>query len=94
MNRYLGYEPATSHSQVITYLEQNYAGDDGMLMPHEIAVQIAAAGREQIAKGIQVFRSNVYYLGDEAVKNHGGGLWHELPEDDEDEYDDNDLEGV
>lgn len=86
-DRYLGDEPATSHTQVIAYLEQNYADSHGEPMPHDVAVQLAAQGREQIAKGIQVFRSNVYYLGDEAVRDYGGGVWYELP-DEEGDYDD------
>lgn len=78
--RYLGNEPCTSKSQVVRYLTENYADADGQPMPAETAQQIADAGAEQIAKGIGVFRSNVYYLGDEAVKDHGGGKWAELPE--------------
>lgn len=88
MTRYLGVEPCTNRSQVIEYLEGNYIGDDGKPMPHETAREIVFFAREQIAKGIQIFRSNVCYLGDEAVQNYGGNAWHQLPEPDGDGDDD------
>jgi hypothetical protein len=81
--RYTGTEPCTSPNQVIRYLTENYAGPDGAPMPREAAQQIVTAGAADISKGITVFRSNVYYLGDEAVKNHGGGNWTEIPEPDD-----------
>ena len=42
---------------------------------------------EQIQRGITVYRSNVYYLGDEAVRDHGDGKWTEIPEPEDEEGD-------
>lgn len=78
--RYLGNEPCTSEDQVIRYLTENYADAEGDAMPRMVALDIVAAGRAQLTKGITVFGSNVEYLGDEALKNHGEGGWTYIPE--------------
>lgn len=83
--RYLGDEPCTSPSQVVRYLTDNYTDAAGPIS-EDAAQAVVDAEREQIMKGITVFRSNVYYIGDEAVKNAGVG-WTEI---DEPEYDDGD----
>lgn len=80
--RYLGSEPCTFPGQVVDYLAQNYADAEGKPMPREVAREIADAHAEQIQRGIRVFRSNVYYLGDEAMKDVSG--WTGIPEPDED----------
>lgn len=88
MSRYLGYEPCTSKEQVIRYLTENYVDKDGDAMPRMVALDLITAGEAQVTKGIEVFSSNVYYLGDEAVRDHGEGHWTELPEPGESEGED------
>lgn len=79
-SRYTGEEPCTSRSQVVRYLEQNYQDSNDQPMSRETAQALADQAAEQITRGIGVFGSNVYYLGDEAVKTYGGGVWYEIPE--------------
>jgi hypothetical protein len=79
--RYEGTEPCTSFSQVVRYLMENYADTEGTPMPRATALAIVEGGHEQITKGIEVFRSNVYFLGDEALKTVPQA-WVFLPEDD------------
>lgn len=86
--RYLGDEPCTSRAQVVHYLADNYQDGNEQPMPLETAQQLVKQGAQQIKRGISVFRSNVYYLGDEVVKTYGGGVWHEVPEDESEEDDD------
>jgi hypothetical protein len=90
--RYLGNEPCTSKSQVIRYITENYVTADSQPVSRSAAEILVGhpATADAIAKGITVFRSNVYYLGDEAVKNGGEYTagWTELPEPDEEDEDD------
>lgn len=80
MSRYLGDETCTSVDQVIRYLRENYVDRDGVAMPRAIAADICVKGRAQLDKGITIFRSNVEYLGDEALTNSGHQGWHYIPE--------------
>ena len=82
MSRYLGMETCTSPSQVVRYLTENYTDKEGSPMLRAAATEIVAAGAAQVQRGIDVFRSNVEYLGDEAIK--GDPRWVYLP-DPEDE---------
>jgi len=82
-DRYLGNEICTSPDQVVRYLTQNYTDAEGDAMPSMVALDLVTAGAGDIRRGIEVFRSNVEYLGDEAVKNHGGGTWTWVPEDED-----------
>jgi len=61
-------------------------------MSETIAEQIVAASAEDIDRGIRVFRSNVEYLGDEAVKKFGpeGEGYEFIEPDEEDLYEDED----
>jgi hypothetical protein len=90
--RYLGIEPAATAGQVVRYLTENYADANGKPMPEETAARIVESQVGKIKDGINVFRSNVCYLGDEALKNSGEQGWTELPEPDDDYDDDEDEE--
>jgi hypothetical protein len=79
--RYTGTEPCTSPGQVVRYLTENYTGPDGQPMPKPVAAEIVAAGALAIERGITVFRSNVEYLGDEALGDTPG--WTYIPDEDE-----------
>jgi len=82
-NRYLGMEACTSENQVIRYLTENYADAEGTPMSRAIAADITSKGAAQIRKGIEIFRSNVEYLGDEALRSSGRTGWTWIPEDDD-----------
>jgi hypothetical protein len=84
--RYTGNEPCTSTDQVVRYLTQNYTGADGQPMPRTAALAIVKAGADKIDRGINLFRSNVYYLGDEALQGTDG--WTYIPDPDDPEDDD------
>ena len=79
--RYMGDEPCTSQNQVIRYLMDNYADDEGRAMPREVARNIVEEDAEQIRKGIEIFRSNASYLGDQAMKGTVGWAWIPEPDD-------------
>jgi hypothetical protein len=83
--RYTGNERCTSTRQVVDYLTQNYTGPDGQPMPRDAARAIIEAGAAKIDKGINLFGSNVYYLGDEAMQGVTGWDYVPDPDDDEDE---------
>ena len=86
-DRYLGEETCTSVSQVVRYLTENYVDAAGVPMPRAIAADIADKGAEQIRRGIEIFRSNVEYLGDEALRNSARTGWTCLPYPEDDDGD-------
>ena len=92
MARYWGTEPCTSTDLIVRYLMDNYADAQGQPMPFSAAADIVFLEQEQIRRGIEVFRSNVEYLGDEALKNSGAKGWTFI-EGSDDEYD-GPLEGL
>jgi hypothetical protein len=88
--RYAGTEPCTSQDQVVRYLTQNYADPEGAPMPRRVALSIVDKGAAQVRKGIEIFASNVEYLGDEALAASGVAGWSYIPDPDPDEDEDED----
>jgi hypothetical protein len=80
IERYMGMERCTSVSQVVRYLTENYTDGEGVPMPRHVALSIVETGADQIRKGMEIFGSNVEYLGDEALKDVPGWTW--IPEPD------------
>lgn len=91
MKRYLGAEDCRSPKQVVDYLVQNYVDRNGDPMPAQTAQSLVEADAARIADGISVFRSYVRYLGDQALAASGDTSWTELPEPEDEDYDD--IEG-
>jgi hypothetical protein len=83
--RYTGMETCTSPEQVIRYLQENYTDKDNVPMPRAIAQDVTVKGAASIKTGIDVFRSNVEYLGDEALRNSGRTGWRYIPEADDEQ---------
>jgi hypothetical protein len=79
--RYEGNEPCVNIGQVVSYLMDNYVDVSGNPMQRGAALLIVEASFDKITKGIEAFRSNVYYLGDEAIKGRG---WKPVMDPDED----------
>ena len=93
MSRYMGNETAISPLQVIKYLQENYVDPEGDPMTESVAREIAEQSADEITRGITVFKSNVEYLGDEAIKKakvENCYLWLETDEYEEVEEEDDD----
>jgi hypothetical protein len=83
--RYYGRETITSRSQVIRYLIENYVDSDQNPISEEAAMAACLEHKKEIDDGINPFRSNVHYVGDQIGSAMG---WIELEEDEEDEDED------
>lgn len=86
-NRYYGSEPITSQSQVIRYLTENYVDEADDPVTEAMAMEGILENQKMVTDAINVFKSNVYYVGDQIGEAKG---WIELEqeEDDEDEEED------
>ena len=84
VSRYLGNETITNFYQAVQYLMDNYVKADGTVVTEPEALAACDTHHDKIAKGINPFRSNVYYVGDEIGRAMG---WTELPEPEECEED-------
>lgn len=89
-DRYTGYEPCISPDQVVRYLVSNFTDASGVAMPRAVALEIAQKGSAKISRGILVYRSNVEYLGDEALEDSGFEGWAYIPDPDDDTDEDDD----
>jgi hypothetical protein len=80
--RYLGEEPVTGLSQVVRYLTENYTYANGKPVTEADAKAACETHRSKIDQAINLFRSNVYYPGDQIGSAMG---WAEREEAGEDE---------
>jgi hypothetical protein len=84
MERYLGDERITGRAQVVRYLTANYTHADGAPVSELLAGDACdgTAAKVEIEKAVNVFGSNVYYVGDQIARREG---WTEIPEEPDDE---------
>lgn len=83
--RYYGREEVTSHSQVVRYLQENWVDGNGEPIPEDTAMKLVIDNEKMIKDAINVFRSMVYYCGDQIGAAQIG--WTELEEDPDDDPD-------